>query len=253
MTRKGRKSRSHHKIGDVTIKEFADSQTSTNRLKKGNLEVREKIFDMTSNDFPDDEDKRVTANCKLIKSDPINSTDDHAFSSYPPDIWFLIGQYIQPEDVGRFSSICRTTASICGSPGFWFSMYKRYYKKGSERIIPVRLQPDCMVRLQNLRACVIRSLFFTYKPFVERLPSLAKQDFHNLKSFWVIGYWVDTDKSDWLFCYKLRNNAPVPSDRILKEGSSFKNQRDIFSNSEQGCKLLVVTAKKILSIARIER
>lgn len=264
MTRKGRKARSDNKIGgkkmikitalvidkhidlsttDVTIKEFADSQTSTNRSKKGTLEVRENQFDMSANDFTEDEGKRSIKKSKSNRSNPNDSEDNHTFSNYPVDIWFLIAQHIRPEDVGCFALICRTTASICETPGFWFSLYKRHYRHVNNGIIPVRLQPDCMVRLQSLRACVIRSLFYTYEPFVARIPELVKQDFHNLKSFWIVGSWVDTDKDDWNFCYKLRINAPTLADRNFsgEGGSSLKHQRDIFFNPEQGCKVLVVS------------
>ncbi|XP_037031246.1 transmembrane protein 183 [Bradysia coprophila] len=246
MPKKGRKSR-NHKIGDVTIKEFADSNTSTNRPKKGalGLGVKEKILDTLADNVVDDED---LDEAKMLKkrTKPGNTTDEgHVYSNYPVDIWFSIAQRIHPEDVGRFSLICRTTASICASPGFWFSLYKRYFRSAHEKIVPVRLQPDCMVRLHGLRACVIRSLFFTYKPFVDRLPALAQQDFHNLKSLWIVGSWVATDKLDWTFCYKLRAGlATQTDDSERSDGDSLNNFRDIHFNPERGCKVLVVTTTK---------
>lgn len=226
---------------DVTIKEFADSDTSTNRSKKGTLEVREKMFDVTVNVFTEnDDDDRKRVN-QIVKPKPDNPSDDHVYSSYPVDIWFLIAQHISPEDVGRFSLICRTTASVCATPGFWFSLYKRFYRSFHARTMPVRLQPDCMVRLHGLRACVIRSLFFTYKPFVDRLPALVRQDFHNLKSYWVVSSWVAPDKNDWTFCYKLRSNMPTLADSSESSGRSLNNFRDIFFNPEKGCKVLIVS------------
>ncbi len=177
--------------------------------------------------------------------------DDHIYSNYPVDIWFLISNHIYPEDVGRFSLICRTTRYICSTPSFWFSLYKRYYRHLYDRIVPIRLQPDCMVRLHGLRACAIRSLFFTYKPFVDRLPALVKQDFHNLKSFWIVSSWVAPDKNDWTFCYKLRNEKPTLTDNNNDDGgsgSSLNNFRDIFYNPEKGCKVLVVSFVAIIVI-----
>lgn len=193
---------------------------------------------MTANVFTDDDDGKVGS---LTVKPKVDNPTDQLFANYPVDIWFLIAQHVHPEDVGLFSSICRTTASICATPGFWFSLYKRFYRNGNESTVPVRLQPDCMVRLHSLRACVIRSLFFTYKPFVERLPALAKQDFHNLKSFWVVSSWVATDKNDWTFCYKLRSDPPKLADRTEHSGGSVNNFRDIFFNPENGCKVLVVS------------
>ncbi|KAJ6646241.1 Transmembrane protein [Pseudolycoriella hygida] len=237
MTKKGRKSRSHSRNADVTIREFADSRTITNRSKKTSLEVIEEMFDLPDIDDLDDEGRRIAKPAKQ----PLDSTpEDHVYSTYPVDIWFLIAEQIRPEDVGRFSLICKTTASVVATPSFWFSMYKRHYTKTNDSLIPVRLQPDCMVRWQGLRSCVIRSLFFTYKPFVERLPALAKQDFHSLKSFWIVSSWVQPDKDDWTFCYKLRNHMPRPTEC----NRGFNNYRDIFFNPENGCKVLVVTTKK---------
>lgn len=239
--------RSLYSYTDVTIKEFADSNTSTNRPKKGTLGVKVKgtfLDTFVDNGVDDDDFDGGNGVSQLKKPTKPDSTteEDHVFSNYPVDIWFLISQHIQPEDVGRFSLICRTTASICASPGFWFTLYKRHYKNTYDRIVPVRLQPDCMVRLHGLRACAIRSLFFTYKPFVDRLPALVQQDFHNLKSFWIVSSWVATDKNDWTFCYKLRAGMVAPADDAEGSGgSSLNNFRDIHYNPEKGCKVLVVS------------
>lgn len=195
---------------------------------------------MTANVFTEDDDEGIKSD-QTMKPKLENPSGDHIFSNYPVDIWFLIAQHIQPEDVGLFSSICQMTASICATPSFWFSLYKRFYRNDNESIVPVRLQPDCMVRLHSLRACVIRSLFFTYQPFVERLPALARQDFHNLKSFWIVSSWVAADKNDWTFCYKLRSGPPTLADSSENSGNSLNNFRDIFFNPEKGCKVLVVS------------
>lgn len=204
------------------------------------MEVREKIFDATASVFPeDDEDSGRRAANETTKSKDDCNPDDQVYANYPVDIWFVIAQHIHPDDVCRFALICKTTASVVATPGFWYSLYKRYYRNVHARLVPVRLQPDCMVRLQGLRSCVIRSLFFTYKPFVDRLPALAKQDFHNLKSFWVVSSWVAADKADWTFCYKLRNAMPTVTDSG-ESRSSPSNFRDIFFNPERGCKVLVV-------------
>ena len=46
--------------------------------------------------------------------------------NYPFDIWFLIGTYIAPEDIGRFALICRTTNRVVNTPAFWISTFNRY-------------------------------------------------------------------------------------------------------------------------------
>lgn len=56
----------------------------------------------------------------------------------------------------------------------------RHYKAVPN--LPERLQPECMVRLYGLRACVIRALHYTYPPFVNKLKAVTtfEGDPHNL-------------------------------------------------------------------------
>jgi hypothetical protein len=45
---------------------------------------------------------------------------------YPLDIWFLISEYILPEDVSTFSRICKSALHVVGTAKFWFHLYRRY-------------------------------------------------------------------------------------------------------------------------------
>lgn len=92
---------------------------------------------------------------------------------YPLDIWYLISEYIRPEDVGRFAGICKLSYAVVCSPKFWFSLYRRYvhiYKRKHKSIacLPERLQPESMFRLYGLRTSVIRALFYLYSPLANR-------------------------------------------------------------------------------------
>lgn len=44
---------------------------------------------------------------------------------YPPDFWYVLSQYIRPEDVGRFAGICRKAYNAVNCASFWFNLYKR--------------------------------------------------------------------------------------------------------------------------------
>jgi hypothetical protein len=48
--------------------------------------------------------------------------------NYPFDVWYLIGIYIAPEDIGRFALICRMTNRVVHTPAFWISIFNRYSK-----------------------------------------------------------------------------------------------------------------------------
>lgn len=44
---------------------------------------------------------------------------------YSLDIWHLISEYIRPEDVAKFSAICRNSWSVVNTATFWFKLYRR--------------------------------------------------------------------------------------------------------------------------------
>jgi hypothetical protein len=65
----------------------------------------------------------------------------------------------------------------------------RYYKTVPN--LPERLQPECMVRLYGLRACVIRALYYMYPPFVNKVKAVTtfEGEPHNLTKRQCILMW----------------------------------------------------------------
>lgn len=45
---------------------------------------------------------------------------------YPLDIWYLISEYIRPEDVSTFARICKSALHVVSTAKFWFRLYRRY-------------------------------------------------------------------------------------------------------------------------------
>lgn len=45
---------------------------------------------------------------------------------YAVDVWFLIGQFVDPEDVVRFALICRGAHFVTHSVRFWVNLYERW-------------------------------------------------------------------------------------------------------------------------------
>uniref|UniRef100_A0A672K7A5 Transmembrane protein 183A-like n=1 Tax=Sinocyclocheilus grahami TaxID=75366 RepID=A0A672K7A5_SINGR len=86
---------------------------------------------------------------------------------YPIDIWLLLAAYIRPEDVCRFSLICKNAWTATCTAAFWTRLYKRHYNLDAD--LPDRLQPDSVAKMRCLRARVIRSLFHLYEPFSLRV------------------------------------------------------------------------------------
>lgn len=59
------------------------------------------------------------------KSTSSNEACDYQSVQYPLDFWFLLSEYVRPEDVGRFAGICKSAWYVVNTPKFWFSLYKR--------------------------------------------------------------------------------------------------------------------------------
>lgn len=188
-------------------------------------------------------------NKKLTKNSKANednlSDGEQAFNEYPNDIWFLISEYIKPEDVVRFALICKQTYAITTTVKFWRNLYRRYYNRMIE--LPVRLQLDCMTRPGGLRACTIRSLFFTYPLFVNRLLAQSQQDFHALIKRRLVQFWYQQiNHGKFLYFFKLKRKF-LPGSKVYeseqlqrKDNKSMKALRDVYLNTEEGCCLLMV-------------
>jgi len=54
-----------------------------------------------------------------------NGNEKEKEITYPLDVWFLISEYIQPEAVGKFASICRYSYYVSNTATFWFNLIKR--------------------------------------------------------------------------------------------------------------------------------
>lgn len=96
-------------------------------------------------------------------------------SNFSVDTWFHISKFINPEDVGSFALICRSTAYITSTSEFWQNLYNRYVVKkikdqNCSEYPPEHLWPDQIFNeRKGIRAKVIQSLFYTYNLFVKRL------------------------------------------------------------------------------------
>ncbi|XP_062365746.1 transmembrane protein 183A isoform X7 [Cinclus cinclus] len=105
--------------------------------------------------------------CANTPSLPLEDAEGGGGEEYPIDIWLLLASYIRPEDIVRFSLICKKAWTVTCTAAFWTRLYRRHYSL--DAYLPLRLRPESMEKLHCLRACVIRSLFHMYEPFAARL------------------------------------------------------------------------------------
>lgn len=265
-------------LGDVTINDFANSSAPKHRPKKSSTSVttiikqledhenqtQSKSWDDQELDDYDyikqeNDDGEVIYVLKKVKIVNLNTTDVAESTidtgkDYPVDIWFLISEYIKPEDIGTFARICRTSYSITNTGKFWFSLYKRYYKKTVE--LPRRLQPDCMFRLYGIRMLVIKSLYYTYPLFVNQLKVIKTEEHPDvLTKRMCTLMWHVKFKNHWVYYFKLKEMVYPPhliSNRDEKRVDLIELLEDVAANVEENCRVLQITCLSFIPVLSVQ-
>jgi hypothetical protein len=225
-------------------------------LPSGNKHLETIVNDMEcmtveSPEVPDDDEEAVdilknkpNSRRRKLKSASESAQDlSQPYSDYHIDVWYLISRFIDPEDVKRFALICTKTAQVIESAQFWIRLYKQHYSEGAQ--VPMRFQPECMVRLCGLRANTIRSLFYCYDPFVERLKSAnVRQDIHISEKKQVMACWSHQSSSKvWNFYFKLKSRLSkscraTVAERKRRDHQILEYLSDVCANPDEGCQIL---------------
>lgn len=263
-------------FADITLNDFANASVSASkgRLKKSTSNVskvlkkfeeekswEEKIDDFDG-DFVEEIDEEGNVSYAIRKVEPrrrrkTNSSSEEAKdrvgNDYPIDIWFLISEYIKPEDVGRFAGICKTSFEVVCTAKFWFSLYRRYYSNVSN--VPDELQPERLVRKYGLRTSVIRALHYVYPPFVNKLKSIkAALEEHpdTVIRRQCECLWQQRLKTQWMVYFKLREkrNISLQHSRRTdhKQPDLLEILDDVSANPDENCRVLQVTCTDFVQI-----
>lgn len=62
--------------------------------------------------------QRTTKSISLIEN-------DYEGRDYPLDLWYIIAMYILPEDIGKFSLICRASNHVVNTVYFWMRLFRK--------------------------------------------------------------------------------------------------------------------------------
>lgn len=248
----------------MTINTFANTdRMPTGRVKKsassGTTDPPEDWFDKDEEDIAGEIDTlKLDAGCcgskTEIASNKFESVSNQEGNVYSLDFWDMLGNFVKPEQVAVFGSICRSSYQVINSQGFWRRLFKRYYNPDAK--IPARLQPECMERPQGLRACVIRMLHMTYPLYRnegERASVWA--DPHKLVGGVCDVSWINKlGRHQSMFYFKIREQTRKKESnalRLIRE-SYYDNEGDdehekllehlsnINYNPESGCRVLQV-------------
>ncbi|XP_020277466.1 transmembrane protein 183 isoform X2 [Pseudomyrmex gracilis] len=262
-------------IGDVTIDDFANTLKIRARLKKSVTNISNKVKQKASteeeNSVWDEEGEKRLVQCTKgsnhknmsfnrkkdrRKLEDSQEDSDKEGNIYPLDIWFVISEYIQPEAVGKFARICRSSYYVTTTGKFWFCLYKSYYKFVPN--LPQRLQPQCLI-LHGLRACVIRALHYGYFSCL-RQPSIFIQDIvcldlkeepYSLVKRKCTLMWHKEKRDKWYFYFKFKDISETPK-KLLKQNKQYDLENDdenfnclqmpedVTFNPDEKCKVLEV-------------
>lgn len=257
------------------MNDFANSTVCKNRLKKSTNNVNkvlkkfeeEKSWDEKTDEFEgvfvvqEDEEGNVTHVIRKTESrrrrKTISTSEDIKDSvgkDYPIDIWYLISEYIRPEEVGSFAGICKTSFEVVCTAKFWFQLYRKYYS--STPSLPENLQPECLVRKYGLRTAVIRALHYMYPPFVNKLKPIINivNDQHPdvLQKRLCDSMWYYKKEGWWRYCFKLRekldNSLQHSRSTDLKRPDLLEILDDVSANPDEHCRVLQITCKHFINV-----
>ncbi|XP_036612431.1 transmembrane protein 183A isoform X3 [Trichosurus vulpecula] len=187
---------------------------------------------------------------KRHKEDPEGTVGEE----YPMDIWLLLASYIRPEDIVKFSLICKDAWTVTCTAAFWTRLYRRHYTL--DAYLPLRLRPESMEKLRCLRACVIRSLYHMYEPFAARIsknPAIPETTPSTLKNSKCLLFWYrkivgNRQEPMWEFNFKFKKQSPRLKSKCVGGLQPPVQYEDVHTNPDQDCCLLQVTTLNFIFI-----
>ena len=149
----------------------------------------------------------------------------HPEICYPLDLWFILANYIKPEQIQTFACICRGSYQALSTVSFWSRLYERFIPKTTN--LPARLKSDWIESRDGYKCRVVRALFIVYEIFRSRL---AQQTLETTRDTHV------TSKIIGLRCcrawYGIKNPADSPKMYVFY----FKFKRNDNPAKVSGCK-----------------
>ncbi|XP_005106732.1 transmembrane protein 183 [Aplysia californica] len=283
--RKGRKRQGLLQTSDLKLQDFADCSMpqSCSRVKKSVVsatapaalpkassgqkfvekeeeelnwfekELEDFVIDDQAQGGEEEEDVAIANKKPEGKKKKVKKEEDKTGYVYPLDFWYILSSYIDPEDIGRFSGLCKASHSVTQLAGFWRKLYHRYYA-GRADPLPEFLRPSAMEKLHGLRARVIRTMFRIYPPLAARVASKGpmEDEPHDLKGHRCLLAWHQPATKGWQFCFKFQKpSLQALSSRPVSKEDVYNGYDDLFYHPDEGCSVLQVTCCHFSSVASV--
>lgn len=71
------------------------------------------------------QEKIISTKQKQRTKQLISIGDQYGSKDYPLDLWYIIAMYIPPEDIGKFSLICRASNYVVHTVYFWMRLFRK--------------------------------------------------------------------------------------------------------------------------------
>ncbi|CAF0753411.1 unnamed protein product [Didymodactylos carnosus] len=164
------------------------------------------LSDFDDPQLSDEENEVVRLKRHTKQNASVSGNDIQDERAYPLDFWFILSLYIAPEDIGRFSSICRASHYVVGTPWFWLKKYVQYNKSEAKQLTRLLTKEKAPI----IRTHVIKSLYSVYPVFQERLnkTDVIQKDPYFLEHWRCIRIWhtksTNNNKEGWNYYFEFR-------------------------------------------------
>jgi hypothetical protein len=172
---------------------------------------------------------------------------------YPLDLWYILSKFIRPEEILRFSLICKGAFEAVSLFAFWLRMYKIYVAE-PERL-PENLRPNRIDCRPGFRARVVRALFHQYCGLKSRLLTIVGNSscidalfFYYCSSMWFRQTKTKKDTKIWMFYFKLSQKPNGLDTKPRRFSKKWFNTVDfVRDNPDEGFTVLAASCLNFIS------
>ncbi|XP_054251772.1 transmembrane protein 183A [Indicator indicator] len=165
----------------------------------------------------------------------LESPDGGGGEEYPIDIWLLLASYIRPEDIVRFSLICKKAWTVTCTAAFWTRLYRRLFLEVCVCRVVI-LARFCEESIWGLivdvaGGSVVSRIADEFRMWLVRMCLL----------FWCKKIEGNRQEAMWEFNFKFKKQSPRFKSKCCKGLQPPIQYEEVHTNPDQDCCLLQIT------------